>query len=238
MEPRRKITRQSVADVNKTLPKRNEHVLPEICIVCGRDSSWFSLDKVTKKRRRTPLMLAETIDAGLLRTAAERKNDERILVQIRGKDCVALDVRYHKVCYCNYTNFLTRETKKQLETERSTVYEKSYDVFCKKVIETEVIANKQIRYMKDLLEKFVIIAKDTENVDASKYRAFKLKQRLMKSYPQLVFYVPKMRNVSEIVYVENLDSSELVEEHMSNKSENNDEDFDEESYTGTIMMMI
>ena len=71
--------------------------------------------------------------------------------------------------------------------------------------------------MKDLLEKFVIIAKDTENVDTSKYRAFKLKQRLMKSYPQLVFCVPKMRNVSEIVYVENLDSSELVEEHMSIK---------------------
>ena len=39
----------------------------------------------------------------------------------------------------------------------------------------------------------------------------------MKSYPQLVFCVPKMRNVSEIVYVENLDSSELVEEHMSIK---------------------
>ena len=35
----------------------------------------------------------------------------------------------------------------------------------------------------------------------------------MKSYPQLVFCVLKMRNVSEIVYVENLDSSELVEEH-------------------------
>jgi hypothetical protein len=38
-----------------------------------------------------------------------------------------------------------------------------------------------------------------------------------------------MRNVSEIVYVENLDSSELVEEHMSIKSEKNEEDFDEES---------
>ena len=123
-------------------------------------------------------MLAETIDAGLLRTAAERKNDERILVQIQGKDCVALEVRYHKVCYCNYTIFLTRETKKQSETERSTsVYEKSYDVFFKKVIE------------------------DTENVDISKYRDFKLKQRLMKSYPQLLFCVPKMRNVSEIVYL-------------------------------------
>ena len=78
--------------------------------------------------------------------------------------------------------------------------------------------------MKDILEKFVAIAKLIENVDACKYRPFKLKQRLMKIYPQLVFCVSKMRNVSEIVYVQNLDSSALVEEHMSNKSENKDEE--------------
>ena len=137
-------------------------------------------------------MLAETIDAGLLRTAAERKNDERILVQIRGKDFVALEVCYHKVCYCNYTKYFTRDTKDQSESERSvSVYVKSYDVFCKEVIETEVIGGKKIMHMKDRLEKFVTIAKVIENVDASKYRAFKLKQRLMKSYPQLVFCVPK-----------------------------------------------
>ena len=160
--------------------------------------------------------MAETIDAGLLRTAAEKKNGERILVQIRGKDYVALDVRYHKVCYCNYTKYVTRGTKDQSESERSvTAYEKSYDVFCMEVIETEVIGEKKIMYMKDTLEKFVTIAKVIENVDASKCRAFKLKQRLMKSYPRLVFCVPKMRNVCEILYVENLDSSELVEEHMS-----------------------
>ena len=137
-------------------------------------------------------MLAETTDAGLLRRAAERKSDERILVQIRGKDCVALEVCYHKD-----------------------------DVFCKEVIIiTEIIEDKKIMYMKDILEKFVTIAKVIKNVDASKYRAFKLKQRLMKSYPQLVFCVSKMRNVCEIVYLEHLDSSELVEEHTSNKSEN------------------
>ena len=55
--------------------------------------------------------------------------------------------------------------------------------------------------MKDILKKFATIAKIIENVDVSKYRAFKLKQRLMKSYPQLVFCVPKMRNVSEILYM-------------------------------------
>ena len=63
-------------------------------------------------------MLAETIDAGLLRTAAERKNDEWMLVQICGKDCVALEVRYHKVCYCYYTKYVTRETNDQSESER------------------------------------------------------------------------------------------------------------------------
>ena len=46
MEPRRKFARQSVAETNKDLRKRNAHVLPEICIICGRDASWFSLDKV------------------------------------------------------------------------------------------------------------------------------------------------------------------------------------------------
>ena len=98
-----------------------------------------------------------------------------------------------------------REMKKQSETEISTsVYEKSYDVFCEKVIETEVIKNKQIKYMRDLLKKFVIIAKDTENVDASKYRVFKLKQRLMKVIPNLCSVLLL------IVYVENLVSSEWL----------------------------
>ena len=162
-------------------------------------------------------MIAETIDGGLLRKAAEIKKDEKILVQIRGKDCVAVEVRYHKVCYSNYTRFLTRKVQ---ETERcAPQYEKSFEIFCEKVIDTEVINDKQIKYMKDLLQQFVVIAQKTENVDASKYRAFKLKQRLIKQYPQLVFCTPTKRNVSEIVYVENLDSSELVEEHMLHKTD-------------------
>ena len=34
-------------------------------------------------------MLAETIDAGILCTTAKEKKDERLLMQIRRKDCVA-----------------------------------------------------------------------------------------------------------------------------------------------------
>ena len=68
------------------------------------------------------------------------------------KNCVAVEVCCHNVCCCDYTKFLARATKKQLESERlALVYAKSYDVFCKKVIETEIIGDKQIKNMKDLL---------------------------------------------------------------------------------------
>ena len=63
-------------------------------------------------------MLAETVDAGLLRATAEQMNDERILMQIRGKDYVALEVRYHKVCYSNYTKFLARATRQRTRNPR------------------------------------------------------------------------------------------------------------------------
>ena len=59
--------------------------------------------------------------------APKRSMLMRILMQIRGKDCVALEVRYHKVCYGNYTKFLTRELKANKPS--ASVYEKSYDVF-------------------------------------------------------------------------------------------------------------
>ena len=46
---------------------------------------------------------AETLDAGKLREAAEWKNDEKLLVLIRGRDCVAVEVQYHQTCYQSYT---------------------------------------------------------------------------------------------------------------------------------------
>ena len=45
-EPTQKFTRRSIAEPNMTLPQRNKPILPERCIICGRDSSWFSRDKV------------------------------------------------------------------------------------------------------------------------------------------------------------------------------------------------
>ena len=39
--------------------------------------------------------------------AAQLKHDSSILIHINDKDCVSLEVRYHKSCYRNYTRFLS-----------------------------------------------------------------------------------------------------------------------------------
>ena len=78
-------------------------------------------------------MLAKTIDAGLSRTAAERKTDERILVQIRGERLCSTESPLSQSVLLQLYKYVTRETKDQSESERSvSAYEKSYDVFFKK----------------------------------------------------------------------------------------------------------
>ena len=162
-------------------------------------------------------MLCETEDAGQLRGAAKLKNDEKILLQIRGQDCVAIEVRYHRACYANYTNFLARPDKSQNSTP--LLYEQSYKKFCSEIIVKKIIAEKKIMHMATIFERFLNIVKEEEDIDASGFRSFRLKDRLQKSYHQLVFFTPRMRNKSEMVYVENLSSEDILDEHMTIKEQ-------------------
>lgn len=163
-------------------------------------------------------MLCETLNAGLLREAAERKQDENILVHIRGRDCVAIEVRYHKICYNNYTNFLKLNKTPSEDQQSGHMYQKGYQIFCEEIVEKQLIANKQIRYMTDLFNEFLHFVKKEEGLDATPFRAFRLKNRLSRAYPQLVFHRPNVRTKSEIVYVESLTSLDLLDEHMTLKS--------------------
>ena len=97
--------------------------------------------------------------------------------------------------------------RERKETDKTPCYEESYTVFCTQVVETELIMNNGIMHMKDLLNRFIAKARETENIDATKYRAFQLKRRQKNSYPKLVFCSAKKRNTSEIVYAEDMDSS-------------------------------
>ena len=52
--------------------------------------------------------MAEIVDPGLLRAAAEQKNHEQFSLQIQEKNCVALEILYYKICVSHYTKVRAR----------------------------------------------------------------------------------------------------------------------------------
>ncbi|XP_076144371.1 uncharacterized protein LOC143126355 isoform X3 [Alosa pseudoharengus] len=112
-------------------------VLPALCIICKKKEK---LINKAGKRQRDPLSKAETLTAGQLQKAAELKEDESILIHIKDKDCVALEVQYHKGCYNRYTRFLTRPAKPENE-QNEQIFDVRYKIFCEKIIRQRLLIN-------------------------------------------------------------------------------------------------
>lgn len=178
--------------------------------------------------------MAETKDGGKLREAARRNSDESILVNIADKDCVALEVRYHRRCYERYTSFLRRSNviDEVYDSENydryACKYEKSFDVFCERFVKKRLLMNEEIFFMKRMKAEFVKTVSEIEGTDASNYRNFRLKERLRERFPQIVFFSPKERNKSEIVYVEGLCQGTVAENYLNEDTETSQSEMDTE----------
>ena len=184
----------------------------------------FSFQR-TGKRHIVPLINAETIDAGLLREAAKRKNDERILLKIRDKDCVAIEVKYHRQCYNSYVRFLHKREREQA----TQIYTVSFQMLCTELIEEKILKQDKIYHMQQIFANFVDLVHEKEGLDASNYKASRLKTRLQDAYPQLVFVDLPRRNHGEVVFCEKFISGSKFKESLSDlvePDEDDDSDFE------------
>ncbi|XP_016363138.1 uncharacterized protein LOC107704663 [Sinocyclocheilus anshuiensis] len=174
----------------------------------------FKMLTKTSKRQKDHLSQAEILSAGQLLKAAEMKEDTSILVHIQDKDCVSLEVRYHKSCYRQYTRFLTKSTATVTgtsEEQNEPTFDASYKIFCERIIRHRIIVNQEVLTMMQLRRIFLNLVKKQEDLDASNYRQDKLKRRLIRDFPQLVFHSPNKRNISELVFVETLSADKLID---------------------------
>ena len=110
------------------------HVLPVQCIIC-KGTKYFR-EQSSGKRKVEKYVLCERKDGGNLLTAALMKQDEALLLDLRGKDHVAIEVRYHKSCYYRYTK-VALGSKLHTETAQQ-MYERSYSSFCRKIVEERI----------------------------------------------------------------------------------------------------
>ena len=168
----------------------------------------------------------QTLNAGILEKAAMQRNDESILVHILGRDCVAIEARYHRSCYLAYTKFLSRKPK----ITGPTLNDKAFENFCVEVIEKLIIKNNEVLLLSYLLKKFIICVHDIESIDVP-YQASRLKKRIQDRYPQLVFQPSKTMTVGTLVYADSMTAGDVADIHqdmLAMESQSEDEnDYDD-----------
>ena len=105
------------------------HVLPVECIICR--TTKYVRESYSHKRKVEKLIRCETLTCGQLVKAAEIRNDEHLLIKIRGKDLAALEARYHRSCYLSYCRVVRQ---KEEGGEGLKQYEAAYAKFCQSVM--------------------------------------------------------------------------------------------------------
>ncbi|XP_050407183.1 uncharacterized protein LOC126822361 isoform X2 [Patella vulgata] len=193
---------RAVLVTTSTSSELGKSVLPDICIICKKKSKYV---RVGATQKRDNLVQCESKTAGSLLQAAEQKKDDSILNHIRDSDCIAINVKYHRVCYKNYCRFLfDKSPHVSTVNEHDQLYSDVYAMFCEDVLQKKLIDNQDILPMTKLTEMFNNMVKDKIGENAKFIRADRLKYKIKKDFPQLTFCSQHRKNLSELVYIDAL----------------------------------
>ena len=161
------------------------------------------------------------------------RKDEHILLHIGGRECVAIEAKYHKHCYQAYTRCLFKKTK----LVGPTLYDRAFEEFCLNVIENRIIQNGNILLLSYLLKEFIKCVQSLERINVP-YRAEKLKKRLQNRYPQLVFHASKSMKKGTLVYSDMLtvgdvaDCTVAPEREFDTLSDSEEDEYADDEYAG------
>ena len=200
-----------------TMPKRlrsnSIEFNREKCIICQHEK--VMKGRPGNPRTREPLsqILSETGCTSLLKAAQIRQCDH-VLLQINGQDAIAKQIKYHRSCYKDFTKADSlaniEQQNCQHEDNRTDVYNDAFQEI-RRCVQMEVIWKSKIVSMSDLTSQF-IIELSKRGVTLSDYRSSKLKERLKKSFGDLLsFKQPVRKNESELIYHTHADKAEFAE---------------------------
>ena len=98
--------------------------------------------------------------------------------------------------------------KEQVTTRE--MYKASLEKFCEYIVDNRILHQDGIMYFNDLFKPFVETVMTVEGVDASNYNSSRLKARLKKRFPQLIFHPCGGRNKGETALKENLGARDVL----------------------------
>ncbi|XP_071847715.1 uncharacterized protein [Apostichopus japonicus] len=182
-----------------------QRVLPHQCIfhlacttkTCGRSGLKFSKGRRHGSPQTEKLFQCLTRDAEKrLKQAAQQKCDEKLFLQIGGKDLIAIEIRYHKSCYRNY---FQESLASNIDSRAIPQYKEAFREIIK-TVESSVIMQGEVLKMSKLNQMFINLVAE-KGMTMTDFRTERLKKNLMSHFgEQISFWRPKKRTRCELVY--------------------------------------
>ena len=176
------------------------------CLFCDKN-------RLTKNREEEKLVKCVTkTSEGSIKAAAESKQEETILLKVKGADLVAKEAHYHNSCRKEYT----RPSKQRSGTDRGNrleieaAHRAAFDHVCDFVGES-IISGQNVVRMSTLRERYLQHIQDnTPEFYNPEYKTDKLKDNLKNSFgSSLQFWQPKYK--SQLVYSSDIQKGQAVE---------------------------
>ena len=129
----------------------------------------------------------------LVKKAAEIKNDEQLLLRIRGVDLIAKEMQMHRICYIDYTRIITLKSKPSKADET--------EIKCGDFESVKSFISGSILTLNQAVSKTVlhqIYGTGFGNENEKVYRN-KLKKRIIDEYGEPVMFLKVDRKTLEVV---------------------------------------
>ena len=162
----------STSTASRTL-RMSKLLLRAVCIICQKAQRHSG----SKLEILSQCLTTQASDK--LLEAAEAKQDERKLLELRGKDLIAAEIKYHKTCYGSYAR--SRDTPvQQGDYEANAIYEVTFQHIVNYVSE-RIIDGLDVMRMTNLRDMYVDLLEET-GIESPNYRTEKLKRQLIKHF--------------------------------------------------------
>ena len=213
---KRKIGNTDIAtdEANASKRRRSSGLSIAGAILFPADKCLFCDKKVLKiKGDKQPLVKCVTKTAETsIRLAAEQKNDENLLCQIRDIDLIAKEAHYHNHCRRSYTRSdVRRPINPNSETSAVlSAHKKAFDSLCKYVQEN-IIEQMKVERMTMLRERYLLYLLEVDStVHNENYKTDKLKDKLKNFFGgKIQFWRPSSKG--ELVYSNDVEKGQAVE---------------------------
>ena len=185
------------------------------------------------RRRGKPvqhLTQTETFEAAeKIKHAAHIREDERVSMAVDGVDCIAAEVKYHKVCYSKY---IAVTYEQRIPSNKPVHHNQAFTAVCQ-CIQQELLqqAGAMRSITMDALRKLYCVQLTELRMDASTCRNWVLKQRIKQHFGEELRFVRSSVSEPEHVVAATLPESAfamLMSQAITNATEADGDDDDEE----------